>query len=376
MTPVVLRPLPADPDEIRVDIVIDNYDYGRFVAEAVESALAQTHPSVRVIAVDDGSGDESREVLARYAHRVDVVLKENGGQASALNAGLARCDGDIVVFLDADDVLRPEAAAAVARAFARDPRIVQVQCRLEVVDAAGQRTGAVKPPTDVPLPTGDIAVAKLTFPFDIVSVGTSGNAFRTDALRRIAPIPEREFARCADWYLVHLMPLLGPVAALERATGSYRVHGRNSYELDGARLDLDHIRQTIAYAAATRPALAQLADELGLERPFERILSVSDLANRLVSLRLEPELHPVETDTIVRLACDGTRAARRRSDASPLLKIVFTGWFWAVAAAPRPLVVRLALIFFFRERRRSLNRLLRRLQNGSDGPLRLRRKWQ
>jgi glycosyltransferase involved in cell wall biosynthesis len=361
MTPTALRSLPADVDEIRVDIVIDNHDYGRFVADAVESALAQTHPSVRVIAVDDGSSDDSRAVLARYADRVDVVLKENGGQASALNAGLARCDGDVVIFLDADDVLRPDAAAAVARAFAREPRAVQVQSRLEVVDAAGRRTGAVKPPLDVPLPSGDLAAAKLTFPFDMVTVGTSGNAFRTDAVRRIGPIPERAFSRCADWYLVQLVPLLGPVAALEQVTASYRVHGDNSYEPQGAELDLDHVRQTIAYAAATRPALEGLADELGLRRPFERILSVSDLANRLVSLRLEPQRHPFAADSAVSLAWGGTRAARRRFDVPPLMKIAFTGWFWAVAAAPRPVVVRLALLFLFRERRGEVGRLLRRI---------------
>jgi len=88
--------------DIRVDIVVDNFNYGRFLGEAIDSALAQTHPHVGVIVVDDGSTDESRNVLARYDDRIDVVLKENGGQASALNAGLARCSGDAVIFLDAD----------------------------------------------------------------------------------------------------------------------------------------------------------------------------------------------------------------------------------------------------------------------------------
>jgi GT2 family glycosyltransferase len=359
-----LRPLATDADEILVDVVIDNYDYGCFVADAVESALAQTHRRVRVIAVDDGSRDDSAAVLARYAERVDVVLKENGGQASALNAGVRRCHGDVVIFLDADDTLRPGAAAAVAAAFAGTPAAALVHFRLEVVDRAGRPTGAVKPPPERSLPEGDIASAKLTFPFDVVTVPTSGNAFRLDVLRRLGPIPEDEFARAADWYLVHLAPLLGPVAALDSVQGSYRVHGANSYEPQAPQLELDHVHRTITYAAATTAALERLAAELELPRPYERILSVSDLANRLVSLRLAPSLHPIEGDTTWMLARDGTRAALRRFDVPLALEILFVCWFWIVAVAPPRAVVRLAETFLFPERRAPvLNAVLRRLQD-------------
>jgi len=97
-----------------VDIVVTNHNYGRFLPEAIESACAQTHPEVAVVVVDDGSSDDSREVLRRYEDQVQVVLKEQGGQASALNAGLERCRGEVLLVLDADDVLRPQAAERVA----------------------------------------------------------------------------------------------------------------------------------------------------------------------------------------------------------------------------------------------------------------------
>jgi glycosyltransferase involved in cell wall biosynthesis len=106
----------GEPDGLGVDVVITNYNYGRFLGAAIESALGQTRRDVRVIVVDDGSEDESRGVIAGFGDRVEVVFKERGGQASALNAGIAHCQGEVLLLLDADDVLRPEAAERVAAA--------------------------------------------------------------------------------------------------------------------------------------------------------------------------------------------------------------------------------------------------------------------
>src|SRR4051812_16040279 len=90
-------------------IIINNYNYGHFLRDAIDSALAQTYPCTEVIVVDDGSTDDSREVIAGYGQRVTAVFKENGGQASAFNAGFAASRGEVVVFLDADDTLLPNA---------------------------------------------------------------------------------------------------------------------------------------------------------------------------------------------------------------------------------------------------------------------------
>jgi glycosyltransferase involved in cell wall biosynthesis len=354
---------PREPQDVRVDIVVDNFNYAAFVEEALRSALAQTHPNVRVIVVDDGSTDRSREILSTYTDRVAVVLKGNGGQASALNAGLVHCEGDVVIFLDADDVLERETAARVAAIFARGNGTVQVPYRLAVIDAHGRRNGHVKPPPDMELPAGEIAAAKLAFPFDVVSVGTSGNAFSLPALRQITPIPEADFAACADWYLVHVMPLLGRVTPLDEIGGYYRVHGKNAYEPQEVRVDLRHVRQTVRYAAVTRGALEQVADGRGLRLPYGEILSVSDIANRLISLRLDRERHPETGDTVPQLLRDGIRAATRRWDSPAAMKAVFILWFLLVAVAPRPLLNPLAVAFLFRERRVGLNKLIYKLRN-------------
>src|SRR5215208_719446 len=85
-----------------VSVLISNYNYEGFLREAVNSALNQTYPNVEVVVVDDGSTDNSREVIASYRERVVPVLKENGGQASACNAGFQVSRGEIAIFLDAD----------------------------------------------------------------------------------------------------------------------------------------------------------------------------------------------------------------------------------------------------------------------------------
>src|SRR5262245_3573828 len=88
-------------------IIVNNYNYGRFLRGAFDSTLAQAYPNKEVIVVDDGSTDESREIIASYGNQIIPVLKENGGQASAFNAGFAVSRGESVLFLDSDDLLLP-----------------------------------------------------------------------------------------------------------------------------------------------------------------------------------------------------------------------------------------------------------------------------
>ncbi|HEX5527337.1 MAG TPA: glycosyltransferase [Solirubrobacterales bacterium] len=356
----------SSAEELVVDVVVDNYNYARYLPAAIASARAQTHPRVNVIVVDDGSTDDSRAILDRYRDEVTLLLKENGGQASALNAGFAACEGDVVIFLDADDTLEPTAAAAVAAAFAADPETVKVQFRTEVIDPEGKPIGRIKPADHLPLPKGDVRAAELAYPYDLVWMATSANAFRTAALRRIMPMPEEPFKSCADWYLVHLTALLGRVVSLPQPLGAYRLHGANSYEPQTADLDLDHVRETIRYSEATSRSLLELAAKLDLPRP-RRILSLADLANRMISVRLAPESHPLPGDRVGGLLRAAWEAVRRRDNVGLAMRAMFVAWFAAMAVAPRPLARRLAALFLFPERRPGLNRILGRQQAAPEG---------
>jgi cellulose synthase/poly-beta-1,6-N-acetylglucosamine synthase-like glycosyltransferase len=109
-------------DRAAVSVVIPCFDQGHYLAEAIESALAQTHAPHEVIVIDDGSIDNSFEVAARYPE-VRRTRQPNRGVAAARNAGLAASEAEFVVFLDADDRLLPQALEVGLAAMAKRPHI-------------------------------------------------------------------------------------------------------------------------------------------------------------------------------------------------------------------------------------------------------------
>ncbi len=342
-----------------VSIVVNNFNYGLYLSRAIDSALGQSYRAVEVLVVDDGSTDQSRDIIHGYGDTVVPILKENGGQASALNAGFAQCHGDIVIFLDADDVLLPHAAQRVVDAFVTQPAAAKIQYRMEVIAEDGRRSGMIKPPHHIPLPDGYVAQQELLFPFDLAWLPTSGNAFAARVLGSILPIPEQVYGNVgADWYLTHLTPLAGPVISLNEVCAYYRVHNRNHYEQSSPSLNLPHIRQTIVYADHTRCYLQRYAEQLNLPNRPGEILSVSDVANRMTSLKLEPDQHPMVGDTLGQLLKMALIAISRRRDVSWAMRAMFAFWFALMVAAPRALARWLAEVFFFPEKRLRLNRLL------------------
>lgn len=342
----------------RVSIVVNNHGYARYLPAAIESALGQRHGAIHVIVVDDGSRDESRQIIASYGERVTPVLKERGGQASALNAGYARADADVVMFLDADDTLDPEAAGRVAAAFDGGTDVARVHFRLRVVDAAGTPSGAVKPEARLPLPRGDLGPQTLRCPFDGPWLPTSGNAFSSDVLRALLPIPEDEYGICADWYLVHVSSLYGRVEAIDETLGCYRVHGANAYEPDAGSLDLGHLRQTIGFAALTRGHIAEHARRLHLRHDEKRAASMCDVANRAVWLRLRGDVDPLGDDSALSLLRQGMRACGARDDVGWPLKGLFLSWLVAMLGARRAPARRLAELFLLPATRPRFNPVL------------------
>jgi glycosyltransferase involved in cell wall biosynthesis len=79
-----------------ISIFINNYNYGRFLGEAIRSALEQTVPALEVIVVDDGSTGESRSVIDSFGNRIVGIFQDNGGQAAAFNTGIRSAKGDRV----------------------------------------------------------------------------------------------------------------------------------------------------------------------------------------------------------------------------------------------------------------------------------------
>ncbi|MGE5141264.1 MAG: glycosyltransferase [Rudaea sp.] len=347
--------------KLLLSIIINNHNYEQFLKSAIDSALEQSYARVQVIVVDDGSTDGSREILSSYRDRVIPVLKENAGQASALNAGLARSDGDIVIFLDSDDVLLPDIGEQVVEAFRSQGDVAKVQYRMEVIDSCGERTGLIMPAAHLPFVGGDVRSSILAFPFDMTWMATSGNAFSATVLNKILPIPEKDFRILADFYLAHIAPLFGPVVALDRVGAYYRVHGANRFAAARPTLDLERIRLLLDYSGRTQVYIDKFACELGLSAERQREKqprSVSLLANRLISYKLDPRGHPFPRDNAVRLCLMGVAACLRRSDLGPAMRLLLAGWFVSMACAPSSAARWLAEKFVFPETRGNFNRML------------------
>lgn len=243
---------------MRVSIVVNNHNYRPYLGTCIESALNQTHPDVEVVVVDDGSTDGSADVVRAYGRRIVAVLKSNGGQASAFNAGFAAASGEVVIFLDSDDLLEASAAATAVRLLA-DPRIAKAHWPLTVVDEAGAPTGALKPAPAGELPDGDLrATVFQRGPTCLLSPPTSGNAWSRAFLERVLPMDESAFRLGADTFLFEVAPFAGHVRRWPEPLSRYRVHTGNRWR----RLGFDEIlRRELGFYEACVPVAAGIAAE-------------------------------------------------------------------------------------------------------------------
>lgn len=349
-------------EEPLISIIVNNHNYARFLPDAIESALRQQYENKEVIVVDDGSTDTSRAIIAQFGSRITPILKDNGGQASAFNAGFEVSKGDAVMFLDADDVLLPYTLTHVARIFATEPHVAKVQCRMEIIDDLGTPTGEVLPPPHLRLPNGDLRRSVLSFPEDMTWMATSANTFSRAALSQILPMSESAYdAGGADWYLSHLSALIGNVVSLDLIGAYYRVHDTNLYHR--SRPALDQIHRTIHYMQTTRYFLQDFyrrqphvpLGPIPHDVPGE---SVSLIAHRLISLKLDPSLHPIAGDTPWKLLRHGVAAALRRFDARVPMKLLYIAWFALMVLLPRRPAMPLIDVWLYPERRRMVNGLL------------------
>jgi glycosyltransferase involved in cell wall biosynthesis len=207
-------------------IIITNYNYERFLKNAIDSALAQNYPHKEVIVVDDASTDGSLRLIRSYGDRIRPIEIAHGGQAAAFNAGFRASTGEIVCFLDADDILLPQAIEEAAVHF-EQADVAKVHWFLSGIDEAGVPTGERIPERD--LAEGNLRDEVLARgPGGYVWSPTSGNAWSRWLLERILPMPESEYVTCAETYLSLWAPLLGSIKAIPKVNALYREHGGNN----------------------------------------------------------------------------------------------------------------------------------------------------
>jgi hypothetical protein len=311
-----IEPLAQPPT---FSVVITAYEVADTIAEAVSSALDQEHPAHEVIVVDDGSKDGLAAALEPFAGQISVVSKENGGGASARNAGVAACTGEFMAILDADDLFHPRRLRALADlAMARpDLDLITTDSRF-VVDGEPVGRFAAENPFDVE--DQSAAIFQSCFP-------GGWPALRVDALRAIGGFDE-EMRIAYDWdcwlrlllsgsaagladeplydYVLHsgslassrVASLWERVKLLEKARAGHSLSPAHQYLLAG---EIRHRRneatleetQAILAGDPDRRRLRELAGSAGIGRRERALVALAllapPLARRVVSTRLPPE---------------------------------------------------------------------------------------
>jgi glycosyltransferase involved in cell wall biosynthesis len=239
--------------------LVNNYNYGRFIAKAISSAIEQTYENCEIIVVDDGSTDNSRDVISSFGNRVSSVLKSNGGQSSAFNQGYARSRGDLICFLDSDDVFLPTKVERIVQCL-EDRLYGWCFHHLQWTDIE------LKPiPTpSIPYRTGgyDLRAELLTGECPFSPPATSGLAFTKRLLDRLMPMPEA-IKITSDNYLKFSSIAIGPGYFLNEQLALQRLHGANAYT--GKKDEILRANVQLMTAAGIRervPALRPLCSRL------------------------------------------------------------------------------------------------------------------
>ncbi len=118
-----------------VSVIIPSFNYGRFIAEAIESVLAQTYAVGEIIVVDDGSTDETQQVVQVFGEAVKYIRQENAGVCSARNRGVEESTGELIAFLDADDIWEPSNLEKRVAKFETNEQIGLVHCGMREFDS-------------------------------------------------------------------------------------------------------------------------------------------------------------------------------------------------------------------------------------------------
>lgn len=323
-----------------VSIVICNYNYGRFIRSAISSALAQTYKNIEIVVIDDGSTDSSRAVIDEFVltGAVKAIYQNNEGQYSAYNAGFAASSGDIVMFLDADDIYLPEAARMVVAAM--NSGTAKVHFRLSFMGPEGELRDGHTPRGLSSGAVGDLLATKGLL---YSSAPGSGNAYARQALTDLFPLPVTEDKHGADFFTVYGSSLKGRVVAVDPVLGHYRLHKSRHEEkaslVFGNAAKSGNERERLK----TRIAMFNLhvKQRLGVDLP-EQLVSFSTQKQEFVVETLR------EARYVRRLAIGQAQAAplwyalKNSPDFSIFFKSCLVVWAVLVVVLPRPLAFSLA----------------------------------
>lgn len=214
-----------------VSVLIDTFNHERFIEQAIASVLEQDFPAAdrEILVVDDGSTDSTAEIVRKFAPKVRLLQKPNGGQGSAFNAGIPECRGEVVAFLDGDDWWAKKKLSCVVPVLAANPEIGMVgHGTVKVLPDGREFTEVLK--EDHRFSLRSLQGAQL-FERRKSFLGTR-TTIRTEILRKLLPVPEAIRIE-ADEFVFTMAAALGEVEILPEALFFYRLHARNFFSQHG-----------------------------------------------------------------------------------------------------------------------------------------------
>ena len=273
-------------------VLVDTYNHERFIEQAITSVLEQDFPASdrEILVVDDGSTDRTPEIVKKFEPRVRLLRKENGGQASAFNAGIPECKGEIIAFLDGDDSWAPKKLSSVAEALSADGSLSLVGHGItEVFSDGGQHAQLIK---DIPRFRIDSEAGALAFRLRKSFLGTSRMTCRAAVLRQIGNVPEALTIE-ADEYLFTLAALFSEVLILRESLTFYRLHEANAFQVSAGNTKALRRKQRVLEALA-KSLMTRFAKEMASERIARIVLESIETEAELIRLSLDLGL-PWET---------------------------------------------------------------------------------
>ena len=204
-----------------ISVIIPTFNRAALVSQAIDSALSQTRVPDEIVVVDDGSTDETPEVLSRYGSSIRVVRQENRGRSAARNAGIQNSKGDLIVFLDSDDLLTPTSIERRIHYFDSSPDIGVVYGDMHVIDLAGDDLGLHRQYMPGPRPSGFVLSELALRSFVLMSV-----------IIRRASLGDNLFdvtlEHCEDYDLWRRVAATWQFQYCDEPVAIYRIHDANT----------------------------------------------------------------------------------------------------------------------------------------------------
>ena len=316
-------------DGMMMSVIIVNFNYADFLAAAIDSALALAWPAVEVIVVDDGSTDHSKDIIASYGSKVIPIYQDNRGRVRATNRGYAASTGQMIIFLDSDDMLHPELLSGVAKAWR--PEVSKIQCQMLRVDGSGQSLGTIIPQfRSKPEPAQIMRWVSTTSAYP--TPPGSGNIYARWFLDEIFPV-DPTLWDATDSPCLAAAPYFGDIETISKPLVYYRIHSRNDSQMVGfdagiAVRDVRRTQQRFAYAKALAGSKGIVVESGAVFR------SMSFASNRMVSYRFARDRHPVEADSRVRIIYDALRAAFSPQGMTPQASLISVLWIMLISITP------------------------------------------